>query len=114
MTSPHKIIIDTTHQNEFDESKDFSNVCMSGSSTLGRNAVVSSATDYVWCSYKNCNTRYSIYKFPDCKPMRAPMNEEEKFWAVLESISQTKLFCMQHSIQHASTICKNSGIPFDD
>ena len=110
MTSPYKINIDTTHQNEFDESKDFSNVCLSN--TLGRNA--SSATDYVWCSYKNCNTRYSIYKFPDCKPTRAPMNEDEKFWAVLESISQSKLFCMQHSIQHASTICKNSGIPFDD
>jgi hypothetical protein len=112
MTSPHNINIDTNDQNEFDATKDFSNVCPP--TTLGRNAVVSSATDYVWCSYKNCNTRYSIYKFPECTPLRAPMNEDEKFWALLESINQTKLFCMQHSIQHATMICTNSGIPYDE
>jgi len=108
-SKPNKVSIDPTATNG---SNDFSNAC--ASNTLGWNATVSSATDYVWCSYKNCNTRYSIHKFPECKPTRAPMNEDEKFWAILESITQTKLFCMQHSIKHASTICENSGIPFDE
>jgi hypothetical protein len=69
---------------------------------------------FVLCSYYGCNTKYKINKFPPLTPVVAPMNEDEKFWAILESITQTKLFCMQHCLQHATTICANSKIVYEE
>lgn len=70
--------------------------------------------DFLLCSHSGCNTKYKINKFPPLTPVVAPMNEDEKFWAILESITQTKLFCMQHSLQHATTICAMSKIVYED
>jgi len=69
---------------------------------------------FLLCSYSGCNTKYKNNKFPPSTPVTAPMNEDEKFWAILESITQTKLFCMQHSLQHATTICANSKIVYEE
>ncbi len=69
---------------------------------------------FLLCSHSGCNTKYKINKFPPSTPVTAPMNEDEKFWAILESITQTKLFCMQHSLQHATTICANSKIVYEE
>lgn len=70
--------------------------------------------NFLLCSHSGCNTKYKINKFPLLTPVTAPMNEDEKFWAILESITQTKLFCMQHSLQHATTICANSKIVYEE
>ncbi len=70
--------------------------------------------NFLLCSYSRCNTKYKVNKFPPSTPVTAPMNEDEKFWAILESITQTKLFCMQHSLQHATTICANSKIVYEE
>ena len=69
---------------------------------------------FLLCSHSGCNTKYKLNKFPPLTPVVAPMNEDEKFWAILESITQTKLFCMQHSLQHATTICENSKIVYEE
>lgn len=69
---------------------------------------------FLLCSHFGCNTKYKVNKFPLSTPVTAPMNEDEKFWAILESITQTKLFCMQHSLQHATTICANSKIVYEE
>jgi hypothetical protein len=74
----------------------------------------SNDNNFLLCSYSGCNTKYKINKFPPLTPVTAPMNEDEKFWAILESITQTKLFCMQHSLQHATTICANSKIVYEE
>ncbi len=69
---------------------------------------------FLLCSHVGCNTKYKLNKFPPLTPVVAPMEENEKFWAILESITQTKLFCMQHSLQHATTICENSKIVYEE
>lgn len=69
---------------------------------------------FLLCSHSGCNTKYKLNKFSPFTPAVAPMNEDEKFWAILESITQTKLFCMQHSLQHATTICANSKIVYEE
>lgn len=69
---------------------------------------------FLLCSHSGCNTKYKVNKYPPSSPVTAPMNEDEKFWAILESITQTKLFCMQHSLQHATAICANSKIVYEE
>ena len=69
---------------------------------------------FLLCSHSGCNTKYKLNKFSPLTPVTAPMNEDEKFWAILESITQTKLFCMQHSLHHATTICANSKIVYEE
>ena len=72
--------------------------------------------DFLHCSYYGCNTKYKNQNqtVGNNNFLVAPMNEDEKFWAILESISQTKLFCMNHVLQHATTICANSKIIYED
>ena len=69
---------------------------------------------FLLCSHSGCNTKYKLNKFPPLTQVVAPMEEDEKFWAILESITQTKLFCMQHSLHHATTICENSKIVYEE
>jgi hypothetical protein len=76
--------------------------------------------DFLHCSYYGCNTKYKNQNLNQNANVGnnnflvAPMNEDDKFWAILESINQTKLFCMHHVLQHATTICANSKIIYED
>lgn len=82
--------------------------------TINDNTLMNFDNNFLLCSHSGCNTKYKINKFPPLTPVVAPMKEDEKFWAILESITQTKLFCMQHSLQHATTICENSKIVYEE
>jgi hypothetical protein len=84
------------------------------SATINGNTLMNFDDNFLLCSHAGCNTKYKINKFPPSKPAVAPMKEDEKFWAILESIAQTKLFCMQHSLQHATAICENSKILYEE
>jgi len=90
------------------------NNTLSRSSFRNGNGNDNDDNNFLLCSHFGCNTKYKVNKFPLSTPVTAPMNEDEKFWAILESITQTKLFCMQHSLQHATTICANSKIVYEE
>ena len=100
-----------SNEQELDKRKKHFNI---NNNTLSRTSFCNDDNDFLLCSHSGCNTKYKINKFPPSTPVTAPMNEDEKFWAILESITQTKLFCMQHSLQHATTICANSKIVYEE
>jgi len=108
-----------TNDRDLDKSKKHLQPAKHNNNTLSRSSFCNdngndNGNIFLLCSHSGCNTKYKLNNFSPLTPVTAPMNEDEKFWAILESITQPKLFCMQHSLHHATTICANSKIVYEE
>lgn len=68
--------------------------------------------EFFKCSYYNCDKSFAKEHFSSGL-MSPPINDEDKFFQILEGIVSTRLFCMKCSTNHATIICINSKIPID-
>jgi hypothetical protein len=68
--------------------------------------------EFIKCSYYNCDKSFTKdYYSSGLKT--PPINDEDKFYQILEGLMKTRLFCMKCSTNHATIICLNSKIQIE-
>lgn len=68
--------------------------------------------DFCICSHFNCEKKYD-YKYYSNGFLQKedfPIQEDAKFYQILEGILATRMFCINCSVNHSKLICTNSKI----
>ena len=68
---------------------------------------------FIKCSHYKCDKSFSP-EYYSSGFILPPINEEDKYFQILEGIMKARMFCMKCSQNHATLICLNSKIKIEN